>query len=149
MNALRTARGDELDAATLYNLLQLRVSVFIVEQRAPYPELDGRDLDQDTLHLWWQPEGDDRPSACLRVLVEPEGGYRIGRVCTTKQARGSGLGATLMSAALDLVGAADSVLDAQVYAKHFYARFGYEQVGAEYDDDGIGHVTMRRAGRTG
>ena len=42
--ALRRCWGKDLDAATLYELLKLRVEVFVVEQACPYPELDGRDL---------------------------------------------------------------------------------------------------------
>ena len=43
--ALRRSWAKDLDAATLYELLKLRVEVFVVEQATPYPELDGRDLD--------------------------------------------------------------------------------------------------------
>ena len=42
--ALRRSWAKDLDAATLYELLKLRVEVFVVEQATPYPELDGRDL---------------------------------------------------------------------------------------------------------
>ena len=39
--ALRRAWAKDLDAPTLYELLKLRVEVFVVEQAIPYPELDG------------------------------------------------------------------------------------------------------------
>ena len=112
MTDLHRATGDALTAADLYALLRLRVDVFVVEQRAPYPELDGRDLLPDTVHLWIQP--DDEPLAYLRILAEPEGGARIGRVCTMHKARRTGLGARLMDAALEEIGDAPVVLDAQV-----------------------------------
>lgn len=141
MTDLRFAAGDELSAAELYALLKLRVDVFVVEQEAPYAELDGRDLLPDTGHLWWPPDG--APRAYLRLLREP-GGWRIGRVCTALDARGEGLGARLMSEAMARVGDADVVLDAQTYAQRFYARFGFEPEGEPFDEDGIEHITMRR-----
>ena len=33
----------ELTLEELYEILRLRVDVFVVEQRCPYPELDGKD----------------------------------------------------------------------------------------------------------
>ncbi|HZN79124.1 MAG TPA: GNAT family N-acetyltransferase, partial [Mycobacterium sp.] len=50
--ALRRSWAKDLDAATLYELLKLRVEVFVVEQACAYPELDGRDLSADTRHFW-------------------------------------------------------------------------------------------------
>ena len=50
--ALRRSWAKDLDARTLYELLKLRVEVFVVEQACPYPELDGRDLLAETRHFW-------------------------------------------------------------------------------------------------
>lgn len=144
MTDLRFAAGDQLSAGELYALLELRVNVFVVEQECPYPELDGRDLRPDTGHLWWPATGE--PQAYLRLLREPDG-WRIGRVCTAKPARGKGLGARLMAVALERAGDADVVLDAQTYAQDFYARFGFHPEGAPFDDAGIEHITMRRTRR--
>jgi ElaA protein len=133
---------SELDNATLYALLQLRVDVFVVEQRCAYPELDGRDIEQDTRHFW----SDDGtgPDAYLRVLDDGQD-YRIGRVCTRSDARGSGRAADLMRAALS---AAEPdrghVLDAQSHLSTWYEGFGFVVDGAEFIEDGIPHVPMRR-----
>ena len=108
---LYSAQGDEITAAQLYPLLKLRVDVFVVEQDCPYPELDGRDLLPDTVHLWWRPGAD--LLGCLRLLRDPDGTHRIGRVCTTKDTRGSGLGRVLMKAAMDHIGNEDAVLEAR------------------------------------
>lgn len=144
VSALHIAAGPELTPAQLHGLLKLRVDVFVVEQQCPYPEIDGRDLALDTTHIWWHPEGAPWPSACLRVLVDPGGVRRIGRVCTAREARGAGLGRLLMTAALDRIGDVESVLDAQVQAQGMYARFGYVPEGEPFDEDGIPHITMRR-----
>jgi ElaA protein len=140
---LRTARFADLDAPTLYALLRLRVDVFVVEQQCAYPELDGRDLSPSTVHVWLA----DGPlcAAYLRVLAEPDGTARIGRVCTASSYRGRGLSARLVAAALELIGDRPCVLDAQSYLVGFYSRFGFTASGPEFMEDGIPHVPMRRA----
>ncbi|MEU8634160.1 GNAT family N-acetyltransferase [Amycolatopsis sp. NPDC048633] len=141
MPTLHDATGPELTAAQLHDILRLRVDVFVVEQKAAYPELDGRDLLPDTRHLWF--EDSSGVLSYLRVLADPGGVRRIGRVVTAASARGRGLAAQLMDAALLTPG--EYVLDAQTYVQGFYARYGFVAESAEYvDDDGIPHITMRR-----
>ncbi|WP_033294873.1 GNAT family N-acetyltransferase [Amycolatopsis jejuensis] len=142
MTTLHRASGPDLTPAELYAILRLRVDVFVVEQDCPYSELDGRDLLPGTRHLWLT-EGEEI-LAYLRVLVEPGGGERIGRVVTAASARGRGLAAELMAEALD-GSSAEFVLDAQTYAQKLYARFGFVAEGDEFLEDGIPHITMRRA----
>ncbi|GHF62679.1 ElaA protein [Amycolatopsis bartoniae] len=133
--------GTELTPSQLYQILTLRADVFVVEQDCPYLDPDGRDLLPDTRHLWVP--GEQGISSYLRVLTEP-GHFRIGRVVTARHARGQGLAARLMTEALEVVGDIDSVLDAQTYAKGFYAKFGYVPEGEEFEEDGIPHITMWR-----
>lgn len=141
---VRRSWALDLDGSTLYALLRLRVDVFVVEQRAAYPELDGRDLEERTRH-YWLADADGNVLGTLRLLKEPDGGYRIGRVCTRADARGRGLGAQLMTAAMAEAASKPCVLDAQTPQVPFYERFGFETAGAEYvDDDGIPHVPMAR-----
>ena len=141
---LHVAGFAQLEAATLYALLRLRVDVFVVEQRCPYPELDGRDTEPSTVHFWLA-EG-AAPVAYLRLLAEPDGVARIGRVAVAKRARGAGLAGRLMAAALERVGERECVLDAQTPLVDFYSRLGFVVTGPEYLEDGIPHVPMRRAG---
>ncbi len=144
------ARFEDLDAATLYALVRLRVDVFVVEQECAYPELDGRDLDADTQHVWI--EGPDGvPSAYLRVLEDGEA-LRIGRVATAQGARGRGLAGDLMRRALELadgLGGRAVVLDAQAHLAGWYERFGFVRSGEDFVEDGIPHTPMRREPRTG
>jgi ElaA protein len=169
---LRTASFDQLDARTLYLLLQLRVDVFVVEQQCPYPELDGRDTEPSAQHLWLERAGTDErattlertgtlpstgavepagtleqvgtPVAYARLLDEPDGSIRIGRVVVARNARGAGLATRLMHAALAHTGNRRCVLDAQSYLVDFYAGLGFSVAGPEFLDDGVPHVPMAR-----
>jgi ElaA protein len=132
---------DDLDPRTAYRLWQLRETVFVVEQECPYAELDGRDLEAGTRHVWAVENG--APIAYLRVL--DDGAHaRIGRVLVARQHRGRGIAERLMREALALIGERPSRLDAQSYLAHWYTRFGYRQDGEDFVEDGIPHVPMRR-----
>ncbi|KWX00397.1 GCN5 family acetyltransferase [Carbonactinospora thermoautotrophica] len=139
---IRSARFDELDARTLYRLLKLRVEVFVVEQKCPYPELDGRDLEPATVHLWAERDGE--PIGYLRILTEADGSARIGRVATAGPARGRGVASRLVERALAMIGDRPTVLDAQSHLTNWYARFGFVRTGPEFVEDGIPHVPMGR-----
>ncbi len=147
--ALRRAWARDLDATTLYALLKLRVEVFVVEQNCPYPELDGRDLEQRTRHFWLEsPSG--AVISTLRVLEDQEAGattFRIGRVCTRASERGRGHTNRLMDAALTGIGEHPCRISAQTYLAEMYARHGFVTDGPAFDEDGIAHVPMMRAGR--
>jgi ElaA protein len=132
----------ELSAETAYRLWALRSEVFVVEQDCPYLDLDGRDLDPSTRHLWIERGG--VPVATLRVLDEGEQA-RIGRVATQERHRGTGLGAVLVEAALSLCAGRAVVLDAQSHLVDWYAGFGFAPSGRGFVEDGIPHTPMRRS----
>lgn len=140
---VRVARFDELSSRTAYRLWALRAEVFVVEQDCPYLDLDGRDLDPGTRHLWV--EGDGEPVATLRLL-EDAGRLRIGRVATRERHRGAGLAAALVQEALRIAGEREVVLDAQSHLVDWYQRFGFEPSGRGFVEDGIPHTPMRRLG---
>jgi ElaA protein len=140
---VRAAGFAELEPATLYALLKLRVDVFVVEQRCAYPDLDGRDTEPATRHLWLDRAG--APVAYLRMLAESDGTVRIGRVAVAPGARRAGLGGRLLAAALAEAGDRVCVLAAQAHLVGFYGRHGFTATGPEYLDDDIPHVPMRRA----
>ena len=142
---LRLAAPSDLDARTLYRILQLRVDVFVVEQQCPYRELDGRDLEPGTRWVW-ATDG-DAVLATLRILREDDGTARIGRVATARTARTSGIATLLMRHALDAVSGIAVVLDAQTPLAGWYQRFGFVPDGAEFVEDGISHLPMRRPGQ--
>lgn len=139
---LREAAFADLAPATLYAILRLRVDTFIVEQRCPYPELDGRDTEPTARHLWLERDG--APVAYLRLLTEPDGRARIGRVVVAPAARGAGLAGELMRAALTRIGERECLLDAQAHLVRLYTGLGFQASGPEFLEDGIPHVPMRR-----
>ncbi|MDT7783765.1 MAG: ElaA protein [Pseudonocardiales bacterium] len=141
---LRRQWGLDLSPAQLYAIMRLRQDVFVVEQNCVYADVDGRDLDQGTRHFWLEADGSHDPLAYLRLLEEPDGTSRIGRVATARMARGRGYSRRLMEAALADIGTTSCVLDAQTYVADFYASFGFVVEGAEFIEDGIPHLTMRR-----
>ena len=139
---IRDRAAAELDAVTLYKILELRVDVFVVEQQCAYAELDGRDLEPSARQVWVEAGGE--VIATLRVL-DDGGALRIGRVATAPSARSGGHAGRLMERALDLAGDRDVVLDAQSYLQGWYERFGFVRSGDEFVEDGIPHVPMRRS----
>jgi ElaA protein len=139
---LTVKRFEELTTEELYRLLQLRVSVFVVEQNCPYPELDG--LDRDAIHVWLEEDG--KILAYLRVMdrgAESED-VSIGRVLATERRRG--LGTRVLQegirAAEEYFGAERIYLEAQVPAKSLYERQGFRAVSDVFPLDGIPHVKM-------
>ncbi|BBP79887.1 GNAT family N-acetyltransferase [Pseudomonas gingeri] len=140
---------SDLGKEQLYTILQLRTEVFVVEQKCPYQEVDGRDLEGDTCHLMgWR---DDRLAAYLRLLdpVSQGGDVVIGRVVIAPEARGLGLGHELMAQALrhaeKLWPEQPIYLSAQAHLQGYYGRYGFEAVGEAYLEDDIPHIGMRKA----
>ena len=136
---------DELPVRTAYDVWRLRQQVFVVEQDCPYPDLDGRDLEDPTRHLVLL-DDEDAVIGTLRVL--DDGGWsRIGRVVVAPAARGGGLAAVMMDEAMALCGDREVRLDAQTGLTAFYEGYGFVVTGPEFDEDGVMHVPMAREGR--
>lgn len=113
------------------------MSVFVVEQKCAYQEVD--ELDLKALHFYIRDEGEIK--AYLRVLQESEGA-KIGRVISKER----GKGREIMQFALQHISTHLKTpkisLEAQCYAKGFYEKFGFESVGGEFLEDGIWHIKM-------
>ena len=93
----------------------------------PVPELDGRDCESATEHLWYDDSGE--PVAYLRIMRDPDGSARIGRVCTAATHRGRGYAGRLVAHALARIGPDTACsLAAQSHLAGFYRAYGFEQV---------------------
>ena len=135
-------RFEELTLEELYEILRLRVDVFVVEQHCPYQEADG--LDRRAWHVFAR-DGGGAIQACLRILEPENGTAQIGRVLTVN--RGTGLGRALMErgirAAWEKTGARRIRLESQSYAQGFYEKLGFRRTEApEFLEDGIPHMEM-------
>jgi ElaA protein len=137
-----TVAGDLLDARALQEILALRSEVFVVEQSCHYQDVDGRDLEPSTEHLWVPMSGTGAIASYLRVLDEGDH-LRIGRVVTRARCRGEGLAAMLVRAAL-AAARGPVVLSAQSQLTGWYEQFGFSVRGPEYLDAGLPHRPMRR-----
>ncbi len=139
---------EQLTTHELYQLLRLRVDVFVVEQTCPYPELDGKDQLEEVYQLLGYK--DNQLIACARLL---EKGISfetasIGRVATNLNHRGNGLGHQLIQTALEyciqLWGDVDITIGAQSHLEHYYEKHGFEKISEEYLEDDIPHIDMIR-----
>lgn len=136
----------ELTTIQLYELLKLRVDVFVVEQKCPYPELDGKDHQKDVYHLLGY-KG-DQLVACTRLL--PKGvsypSVSIGRVAISADHRGGGIGHRLLEESLrtcESLWPNESIeIGAQEYLAAFYERHGFVRTSDMYLEDDIPHIDM-------
>lgn len=136
---------QQLTVEELYAILKARLDVFVVEQTCPYPEID--DKDQVSLHLFAMEHGE--VTAYARLL--PEGvSYEdpsIGRVLVAKRLRNTGTGRKLMEESIRVMREKWDVrnikIQAQDYARAFYASFGFIAISEVYPEDNIPHVDMR------
>ena len=142
---LRRSPFAELTPFEVYDLARLRVDVFVVEQECAYPELDGRDVEPATVHLWFEAEGPAGPEIVATIRVLDDGDSRvIGRVATATEFRGRRLAERLIEEGIALCGPVPITLGAQAHLESWYERFGFRRSGPGYVEDGIPHVPMRR-----
>jgi len=136
---------DELTPPALYELLRFRQEIFVVEQRSPYPDLDG--LDRPASHLSLRVG--DALAGYLRLLPPKDAAsaVRIGRVAVTADLRGHGLGRVLMTEALSLCreryAERPITLSAQLHLAPFYRGLGFSTISEPYEEFGIAHIDMR------
>jgi ElaA protein len=140
---------QQLTVDQLFEVLQLRVDVFVVEQKCPYPELDQFDRHAETQHLSGRDEW-GQLLAYARILPPglkyPE--VSIGRFVVKAAAREKGVGHQLLRTALNIIQecwpGSTIRISAQEYLQRFYAQHDFTRVSDVYLEDGIPHVEMVR-----
>lgn len=135
---------EELTKEELYELLNVRTEIFVVEQNCPYQEVDF--YDQKALHVLGKEGGE--LIAYSRIFKG--GDYMkeacIGRVLVKKKNRKRGLAYVIMEASIDAVKSSfetnTMAVSAQQYLQKFYNDLGFKQIGDAYLEDGIPHIKM-------
>ncbi len=135
-----------LTTAELYEVLQLRTEVFVMEQAGIYQDMDG--ADHAAVHVLGVSDGQLVAYArCFPAGVK-FAEASIGRVITRESVRGTGLGHELMRQAIACVvaqwGAQPLRIGAQARLEKFYVQHGFATAGEPYIEDGIPHVEMLR-----
>ncbi|WP_179009438.1 GNAT family N-acetyltransferase [Winogradskyella forsetii] len=137
---------QELTTQKLYDLLQLRSEVFVVEQNCVYQDIDGKD--QNALHILGY---SGQKLVAYTRLFKP-GDYfekaSIGRVVVRSNERKFKHGNTIMEASIDAIkthyNETEIKISAQCYLKKFYNNLGFVEEGEAYLEDGIPHISMLR-----
>ncbi len=149
MNMLQCSKKtfSQLTAEALYEIMKLRIDVFVVEQECAYPELDESDCHSETKHLSGYDES-SRLIAYTRILPPglrfPE--VSLGRFVVRANSRRKGIGHQLLQVALKEISGCwpqnPIRISAQEYLQKFYAQYGFIRVSDVYSEDGIPHVEM-------
>lgn len=135
---------SELTRQELYDLLQLRSEVFVVEQDCVYQDIDGKD--QKALHVL----GYKNETLVAYTRLFKSGDYfnkaSIGRVVVAKNERQFKYGYDIMKASIEAIkkhySETEIKISAQCYLKRFYNNLDFFEVGEEYLEDGIPHIAM-------
>ena len=141
---IKTKTFNELTTQELYDLLQLRSEVFVVEQDCVYQDVDGKD--QKALHVLGYKE--EKLVAYTRVF-KPGLYFKeasIGRVVVKEKERQFKYGYKIMEASIKAIqnyyNETIIKISAQTYLKKFYTNLGFKTIGEEYLEDDIPHVAM-------
>lgn len=139
---IQIKRFHQLSLDELYQVLKLRVDIFVVEQECAYPELDDKDQDADHLIVAQA----NQIVSYLRIYYPESTRAAIGRVLTIESFRGQGLSRKMMESALGFLKKQNYIksiyLQAQEHLANFYASFGFEKTSDVYLEDGIPHIDM-------
>lgn len=135
---------SDLSPDELYDILQLRSEIFVVEQNCVYNDLDG--LDKDAVHQFLKKDGEIVAYSRLLKPGTRFSEYSIGRVVVKQSERGTGLGIKMMEEAkryiINELGAVKIKISAQSYLQRFYENLGFEIISEMYLEDGIPHFGM-------
>ena len=136
---------EQLNKAELYEIIQLRIAVFIIEQDCPYQDLDG--VDDQCLHMWVEEDGEIasylriNPAGCR--FTEPS----LGRIVTKMAHRNKGLAEIVINKAIEVLCTEQPTairISAQSHLENYYEKFGFIKASEEYLEDNIPHIEMLR-----
>lgn len=142
----RVKQFEELTLNELYDIMNLRQEVFVVEQECPYIDADYKDQQSIHVNAYYNNE-----LVAHTRIVFPGVSYKepsIGRVVSSPKYRKKGLGVELMKKSIEVLEAfyksSNCRISAQKYLIKFYEQFGFEVCSEEYLEDDIPHFEMFR-----
>ena len=135
---------QDLGQERLYEILKLRLEVFVVEQKCAYQDLDNKD--EKALHL----VGEENNKIIAYTRIFRKGDFfknsSVGRVLVKKEYRNKDYGRIIMRRSIEKLKEDPKEekieLSAQKYLLKFYSELGFEKKGEEYLEDNIPHVKM-------
>ena len=141
---ITTYTYQQLSKEKLYQIIRLRLEVFVLEQNCIYQDLDNKD--QKAIHLVGEEEG--KVIAYTRLFKK--GDYfenaSIGRVIVKKESRKKDYGKTIMQKSIEELknehNEENIEISAQKYLIKFYDDLGFKKIGEEYLEDNIPHIKM-------
>jgi ElaA protein len=144
MLEIKTKSFSELTKNELYEILQLRSEVFVVEQNCVYQDIDFKDQKA------WHVIGFKNNKIVAYTRIFKPGDYfleaSIGRVVVKQNERKYGFGHQIIIASIKAIKAIfkeeNIKISAQTYLIKFYNSHGFKPIGNEYLEDDIPHITM-------
>ena len=141
---ITTYTYQQLSKEKLYQIIRLRLEVFVLEQNCIYQDLDNKD--QKAIHLVGEEEG--KVIAYTRLFKK--GDYfenaSIGRVIVKKESRKKDYGKIIMQKSIEELknkyNEENIEISAQKYLIKFYDDLGFKKIGEEYLEDNIPHIKM-------
>ena len=132
----------ELELKEFYEIVQLRLETFVVEQTRIYNDLDAIDL--RAIHLFHQ-DAKGCVDAYARIF-ETGTTIHFGRVAVAKDSRGQGLGRAMVEQILDLCEQSfpgrTIKIEAQEQVVGLYEKLGFQRVSEPFILASIPHVKM-------
>ncbi|MHA8110592.1 GNAT family N-acetyltransferase [Lactobacillaceae bacterium Melli_B4] len=126
----------------IWQIYARRIQVFVVEQDRAFQEID--ELDKHAFHLWATDEN-NKVVAYARIYREDDF-ISFGRVLTTPDTRGTGMGKELMNqvmkAIAEIYPGEPVKIHAQADKVKFYEKFGFVAHGDEYTHIHTPHIFM-------
>lgn len=147
-----TKKFSELTNDELYDILKLRIDVFVVEQTCYYPDLDNYDRQEESLHCFAYDLSANNVKTLIayaRILPKKTSYVNyisIGRVVTSQSCRGNKIGYALMEYTINACQSyhpnQSIKISAQEHLQKFYEHYGFISVSEMYLEDNIPHIAM-------
>ena len=134
---------NDLSKDQFFDILKLRIEIFVVEQCCYYQELDNEDKEAFHVSIY----NDGIIVAVGRIIPNLHNKeVKIGRIAVKMEHRKKGLAYKIMKDIMNFISKKyknfSVLLSAQTYLIDFYQSFGFKEIGNTYLEDGIEHINM-------